>query len=238
MTHPTPAEAEFVRWGVSHGLAIMATLALPILLGRWSRRDDSGGRGRAVGRVIAGLLLLTWIGSLWNGLRERGGDWTQSLPLHLCDWAAAAVMIALITRRQVAFELAYFWGLAGTVQGLLTPDLAHGFPHPRCVLFFAAHCGIVVGALFLVWGGGMRPRPGSVGRVLLWTNLYGTIALAANLCLGTNYGYILRKPLQPSLLDHLGPWPWYLLSLELLALLLFTFLDLPFRRGRRRPANA
>ena len=33
----------------------------------------------------------------------------------------------------------------------------------------------------------------------------------------------------PSLLDFLGPWPWYLLSLELIALVSFFLLDLPWR---------
>jgi hypothetical integral membrane protein (TIGR02206 family) len=229
-----PDEGAFVRWGLAHWALIAMTLVLPVVLGWWSRRQPSGGFERTVGHGLTGLLLLTWMASLRISLREHGGDWAASLPMHLCDWAVAAVVLALLTRRQLAFELAYFWGLAGTIQGILTPDLVFGFPHPRCVLFFAAHCGIVVGVLFLVLGGGMRPRPGSVWRTLLWTNLYGGSAFAVNLALGTNYGYTLRKPLQPSLLDHLGPWPWYLVSLQALALALFFLLDLPFRVGRGR----
>ena len=35
--------------------------------------------------------------------------------------------------------------------------------------------------------------------------------------LGWNYGYLIRRPLRPSLLDHLGPWPWYIISATVVA---------------------
>ena len=34
-----------------------------------------------------------------------------------------ACATACVTRKQWIFEIAYFWGLAGTIHGLLTPDL-------------------------------------------------------------------------------------------------------------------
>lgn len=48
---------------------------------------------------------------------------------------------------------------------------------------------------------------------------------------GWNCGY-LRRP--PSLLDYLDPSPWYNLSLELIALCIFTLLTLPFRMNRQQ----
>ena len=117
------ADAAFVRWGAAHWTAIVVCLLLPFVLRAWVRRDPSGSVGRAVGHGVAGLLLITWLVSLGISLREHDGDWTLSLPMHLCDWAVAAVVLALLTRRQTAFELAYFWGLAGTLQAILTPDL-------------------------------------------------------------------------------------------------------------------
>ncbi|GAE48250.1 hypothetical protein JCM21738_5338 [Mesobacillus boroniphilus JCM 21738] len=40
--------------------------------------------------------------------------------------------------------------------------------------------------------------------------------------------YISEKPVNPSLIDYLGPWPWYILSLEAIALGTFFILYLPF----------
>jgi uncharacterized membrane protein YwaF len=45
--------------------------------------------------------------------------------------------------------------------------------------------------------------------------------------------FLREKPEAASLLDLMGPWPWYILSGALLALALFAALDAPFR-GRRR----
>jgi hypothetical integral membrane protein (TIGR02206 family) len=42
----------------------------------------------------------------------------------------------------------------------------------------------------------------------------------------------LLAVLTPSLLDYMGPWPWYILGAAILALGLFAILDLPFRYRR------
>jgi len=52
----------------------------------------------------------------------------DAMPMQLCDWAMFAVIAALVTRRRGVYELAYFWGLAGTLQAILTPNLRDGFP--------------------------------------------------------------------------------------------------------------
>ena len=60
-------------------------------------------------------------------------------------------------------------------------------------------------------------------------NLYALSVGTVNAIMGWNYGYLCHKPYAPSLLDLLGPWPWYLLAIELLALVTFLILYLPWR---------
>ena len=51
--------------------------------------------------------------------------------------------------------------------------------------------------------------------------------------LGTNYGFTVATPAGGSVLDFLGPWPWYLLWMQVPALALMYLLTLPFRRYPR-----
>ena len=66
-------------------------------------------------------------------------------------------------------ELTYFWGLAGTLQAVITPDLNVGFPHLVFFQYVVGHVGIVVAALFLVVGMGIVPRRRAVPRVYVIT---------------------------------------------------------------------
>ncbi|MEY4245694.1 MAG: hypothetical protein RLZZ245_3279, partial [Verrucomicrobiota bacterium] len=55
--------------------------------------------------------------------------------------------------------------------------------------------------------------------------------------LGSNFAFASRPPDNPSLIDHLGPWPWYLFSLLGIALLLFFILALPLTKQGHRESN-
>ena len=48
---------------------------------------------------------------------------------------------------------------------------------------------------------------------------------------GTDYMFLRSKPPTASALDLLGPWPWYILACEPVALGCFLLLWLPFRKA-------
>jgi len=66
-------------------------------------------------------------------------------------------LVALLTRNQRAYELGYFWGLGGTLQGLLTPPLYYDYPDLQFIFFFIQHGGVVAALLYLTLGLHMRP---------------------------------------------------------------------------------
>ena len=75
---------------------------------------------------------------------------------------------------------------------------------------------------------GYRPTWASFKRVAIGANIYMVFVYLMNLLLDSNFMFLMRKPDTASLMDVLGPWPWYLLSLEAVAFLVFLLLYLPF----------
>jgi hypothetical integral membrane protein (TIGR02206 family) len=75
---------------------------------------------------------------------------------------------------------------------------------------------------------GFRPTWQSLRRVVLWVNIYMAGIYALNLSLGSDYLDLNAKPATPSLLDLLPPWPYYIVFMELIALVTFVLLYLPF----------
>jgi len=164
------------------------------------------------------------------------GRWSvqASLPLALCDVALIVAAIACWSPRwYLPVELTYFWGLAGTLQAVVTPDLSSGFPQLEFFEFVVGHLGIVIAALFLVVGLRLRPRRGSVRRVFTITAAYTAFVGWFDWLTGSNYMFLASVPRHGSLLSVLGPWPWYILSATGVALVLLLVLDLPFHRRRR-----
>ncbi len=154
-----------------------------------------------------------------------------SLPMQLCDWVLIACLITLFRPNALASEIAYFWGLGGTLQAVLTPDVAQGFPSWRFIQFFWGHGVTLLCIAYIVAAQNFRPRPRSVFRMMIAMNVYGLAALSLDLAFGWNYGYLLHKPQGASLLDHLGPWPWYIVALEGIGLVTFSLLGLPWHIG-------
>jgi hypothetical integral membrane protein (TIGR02206 family) len=84
---------------------------------------------------------------------------------------------------------------------------------------------------------GFRPTWKALPRVILYTNLYWLFCAWVNNQIGSNYLYTRGKLPTPSLLDVLGPYPWYLLSMEALGIVLCILMYLPYavsdwRRGK------
>ena len=210
-----------------HGLALLviaATIAAVLIAARrWPGRwVDSGARAIAVAVVLAEVC--------WWGITIADGTWTvrYSLPLHLCEAGCFIVAAALWWRTRFAFEVSYFWGLGGTLPGLFTPDVPGHFPEPVYFQYYAEHGLLVLGAFYLVVALRMRPARRAVLRVSIATALYAATVGAVDYLTGGNYLFLRDIPPTRTLLDYLGPWPWYILTLTAMALIVFTLLYLPF----------
>src|SRR6059036_2846434 len=187
-------------------------------------------------RLFAAVLVVDevswWLYLLGGG--QPGSTFAYSLPLQLCDVAIFIAAAALWTRNRLLVDVTYFWGLAGTIQALLTPDLPQHFPSYPYFQYYIAHGGVVASALVLVVGLQIHPRPWAVLNVAALTIAYAALVGAIDLVTGANYMYLRAKPPTATLLDLLGPWPWYIGSAALIGFALLALLDAPFRLVRRR----
>ncbi len=187
-------------------------------------------------KVLAAVLVVDevswWVFLLGGG--QPGSQVALSLPLQLCDVAIFIAAAALWTRQQLLVEVTYFWGLAGTIQALLTPDLPQHFPSYPYLQYYIAHGGVVAAALILVVGLGQRPRRWAVAGVAGLTVAYAALVGFVDAVTGADYMYLRSKPPSATLLDFLGSWPWYILSAAVIAAFLFAILDAPFRLRERR----
>jgi hypothetical integral membrane protein (TIGR02206 family) len=188
------------------------------------------GRWTNTAAILLGLLVIVnesaWF--VWIGLRHQF-DVSWSLPLQLCDVAAVITALALWLRTPLLVELTYFWGIAGTANGLITPDISDHWPSFPFVQYFIQHGAIPAAALFLVVGLRITPRPWAVLRVYALTVGLLAIDALANLVTNGNYMYLRSTPGVRSVLNLMGPWPWYIVGAAVLALVLFLILDAPFR---------
>jgi hypothetical integral membrane protein (TIGR02206 family) len=216
----------FILFGPAHLIALALSVIVPLLLAAWARGAPA--RDHAVRMVLALSLILGWLG--WYAMLGARGWLTpgNALPLNLCDWAQAALIVALLSRNRRAYELGYFWGLGGTLQGLVTPDVGRGFPDIQFVFFMLDHAGLIAALLYLTWGTGLRPVIASLPRVIAATFVYVAVAGVADAALGTNYGFLRGKGEHVSLLTFLAPWPWYIGELVLIGLLSMAIYYAPF----------
>jgi hypothetical integral membrane protein (TIGR02206 family) len=214
-------------------LAALAATAVVATLSIRAARARPGGWIVVFSRTLAVLILAAYLAE--NVAIVVRGTWSveRNLPLQLTDAVTIVTALALWNPRPLLFELAYFWALTASLQAVLTPDLDSTFPSLFFFTYFGTHCGAVVAAVFLAWGRGLVPRRGAVGRVFVATAAFAVVAGLGDLLTGGNYMYLREKPESASLLDLMGPWPWYILSGAVLAIGMFALLDAPFRSRRR-----
>ncbi len=224
-------EERFVQFSPEHGFGVAFTLIIGLLLIIWARYSKSQKVDFWMRVIIAGMLVFFFFSM--RILRMVDGSWSiqKDLPLHLCGFSSALIPVMLYNKNFRLYEIMYFWGLGGATQSLLTPTLKEPYPSFYFWEFFTTHSFIIIGVLYATLIFRYRPTLRGLFRT------YGlTVALLFPIglidwLLEANYFFIAHKPETASLLDFMGPWPFYLLPLSLVALTVFFLVYLPFPVG-------
>ncbi|MBN1430826.1 MAG: TIGR02206 family membrane protein [Anaerolineae bacterium] len=218
----------FELFGPNHLVALGVVVLINVVVCFFWRHPSEAGRRRFCYGLSAILLINESLFHLWA---ITTGQWSIQvyLPFHLCSILVYVTPIMLITKNYRMYEFCYFLGLGAAMQALLTPDAgAYDFPHIRFLTAIISHASMVTAALYMTVIEGFRPTWKSLRNTIVALNLYMIPVFILNMLIGSNYLFINRKPDTASMIDMLGPWPWYILSLEAVGLAVFLLLYLPF----------
>ena len=218
----------FELFGTAH-LVALAVVVLFNLSFLYFRKNPNSPASLFIRYAMAVVLILNE--ALWHYWNIRTGQWSiqNTLPLHLCSIFVFLNAIMLVTGSERIYEYAYFLGIGGALQPLLTPDAGiWGFPHLRFFQVIISHGLIVSSAIYMTVVQRYRPTWKSLRRVLLGSGIYMVIIFGLNFLIGSNYLFIARKPDTASLMDVLPAWPWYIPVIIAIAVLVFLLLYVPF----------
>lgn len=236
----TATAERFQAFSGQHWL-ILAIFAFGVVaVAAWGRSHAGTDRERRSRRGYAVVLAAAMATMLVYYALEPGPlDLGTSLPLELCDLAEYAAVVALWTGSPRATAFTYYVALTLSVQAILTPSLGQAFPSLRYLGFWTLHLLVVWAAVYLTWGLGFRPTWRLYRSTCLAAVAWAVLAYLVNDALGTDFGYLNRKPSSASLLDLLGPWPWYVAASAAIVLAGWALvLTLPWQLVGTRPIRS
>ncbi|MEH7490814.1 YwaF family protein [Neobacillus niacini] len=222
-------EFDFDMFSVSH-FVIIALLFLGSVL-VFINRDKLKEKNWRKAEIVAGISLFTIEVTyhIWMTINDMW-DASHAIPLELCSVSLILSVLLLLTRKKIIYEILLFTALLGASQAIFTPLLNFDFPHFRFFHFFYTHLMMIWVVFYFTWVIGYRPTIWSVVKLFVFLNVLLPIIMLINRAVDGNYMFLSHKPNSASLLNLLGPYPWYILSMEFLLITLSLIVWLIFRK--------
>lgn len=151
------------------------------------------------------------------------------LPLHMCNLTLIIAILTMLTKSQKLFQLTYFWCL-GALFAVITPDIKYSFPHPLTLSFYITHFYLLFAAIYGILFFNFKPTFKGWVNAFITLNIFAFVIFFINKKLGTNYLYVNSIPNFSSPLDYFGQWPYYIIVVEIIYLILTYGIYYPFRR--------
>jgi hypothetical integral membrane protein (TIGR02206 family) len=224
----------FRPFSFTHGctlLCLAAIIVLAVIAGRTQRSPHAP---TAFERTLAHANLAVWAVS--HGYWQLPGqfDAATTLPLQMCHITSLIASAVLLTRNDTLRAVLYFWAFGLCTQALITPSLLEPPTSPIFWAFWFLHGFVLLAAIYDLAVHGFRPHWREYRVACIAAAVYVAVVLPVDLLLGANYGFLgPSKPLHPSIVDLLGPWPQRLLIIVPLAALAMLLALLPWLALRR-----
>lgn len=183
---------------------------------------------RRFAKISAIFILILKIAELSYRHIYNGEEIVELLPLHLCNITLIFLIIMMLSGSKTLFQLCYFWSL-GAVFAIITPDVKYSFPNFMTLSFFITHFYIIFGVIYAILFYRFRPTLWGYFSAFFTINLICFGVYFLNDYLGTNYLYVNRVPDFSSPLKYFGDWPYYIIVVELLYIILTYLIYFPLK---------
>lgn len=211
-------------------LCVAALIALTVHFGR-KQRDTAA--PTTLERALAIANLAVWFASHGYWQMPERFDAATTLPLQMCHLTSLIASAVLLTRRHALRAVLYFWAFGLCTQALITPSLIEPPTSPVYWAFWFLHGFVMLATIYDLVVYGFRPHWREYRIACVAAATYVAVVLPVNLLLAANYGFLGKsKPLNPSIVDWLGPWPERLLIIAPLAALAMFVVLLPWLAAR------
>ncbi len=183
-------------------------------------------------KIVAIAVLGVKIAELLFRHHYYGETVDELLPLHLCPIVIILSIFMMFFHSEVLFQPVYFWSI-GAFFSIIMPDIRDGMSNFASQSFFITHFFILFSTAYAFVHFRFRPtKAGFLCSFLLLVTL-AFIMYFVNNKLGTNFLYVNHPPVTKSLMDFMGPWPYYIFSLAGIDIAISFFMYLPFRKNKK-----
>ena len=212
----------------SHIIFTIICIALIVSLPRlFLKKDD-----KSKSFLIIGIIFLIFINQGMDFFREGYAlnNWKLGLPLHMCDFSSAAIILYFFTKRREFFLFAFFAGISGAGMALLTPDVKFSFPHIDYLRHMIGHSMILLGVAYAIIIDNQRPQLKDVHRVLAVLSIFLLLMYPINNLLGSNanYWYVIDKPPGFNVTDLMRDAPYHMIDMYIVTVIVCYLIYLPY----------
>ena len=183
-------------------------------------------------KIVAIVVLGVKIAELLFRHHYYGETVAQLLPLHLCPIVIILSIFMMFFHSEVLFQPVYFWSI-GAFFAILMPDIRDGMSNFASQSFFITHFFILFSTAYAFVHFRFRPTKSGFLSSFLLLVILAFIMYFVNNKLGTNFLYVNHPPVTKSLMDFMGPWPYYIFSLAGIDIAISFFMYLPFRKNKK-----
>ena len=162
-------------------------------------------------------------------------SFSKDLPLQLCHisyWLTVICLIMSLSNKKYQyqnyfFNCAYVFGF-GALQGIITVDLTGLYTFGDILALHLQHSIIVLNIIWLIMSFKMKFNVKGIFQAFATINFLAVIIGFINYLLNSNYMFLCYPPNIDNMLIA-GEWPYYIIVIEILFIMIGYILYLPFK---------